>query len=68
MPLSVAGSEQLSEYPKVYGSSPCRSAQLSDAWVPMPSEGDSDGRPPLVTFEVVAVPSEHGGGLNYAWY
>jgi hypothetical protein len=30
--------------------------------------GDSDGRPPSVTFEVVAVPTERGGGLNYAWY
>jgi hypothetical protein len=67
-PLSAASNEQLSEYPKVYGSSPCRSAQLSDACVPTASEGDSDGRPPMVTFEVVAVPSERGGGLNYAWY
>jgi hypothetical protein len=68
MALSVARSERLSEYPKVYESSPCRSAQLSDACVPTASEGDSDGRPPLMTFDVVALPSERSGGLNYAWY
>jgi hypothetical protein len=42
-PLSVARSEQLSEYPKVYGASPYRSAQLSDACMPTAGEGDSDG-------------------------
>jgi hypothetical protein len=67
-PLSAARSEQLSEYPKVYESSSCRSAQLSDAGVPTAVEGDSDAGPPLMTFQVVAAPSEHGGGLNYAGY
>ena len=42
-PLSVARSEQLSEYPQVYGVSPYRSAQLSVACMPTASEGDSDG-------------------------
>lgn len=37
MPLSVARSEQLN--PKVYGSSPCRSKQLSDACMPTASVG-----------------------------
>ena len=37
IPLSVARSEQLSEYSMVYGSSPYHSAQLSDAFMPTAS-------------------------------